>query len=362
MCAIIRALTVCFVLLTSPAVAVGAEKAGALSPAEQIYKDLATLSPPERQRRIEEGARLEGKLSIIHTMRGAESANHLALFRKRYPFIEIDATSNIGSQEAAERLLAEETAGRHLTDIVVTAVIDLSELLRRDMLARYPTPATDAILPRYRGFIDPQNRWVSWFWSEHGISYNPKMVTPDHAPKSWMDLCDPYFRGNVSFDPAEARFLSGLYSIFGEQQAQAYLKCLGANDPIIQRGHSQRIELMMAGDHMAQGDNYLYHGLEIQRASPQAPYAMVLSAPIMANNDDLTINRNAPHPYAAALFADWSLSQESQAYVAGLLRGPVAYKHPFLDENVRLVDNVEPSREIMDRLFGYWRVYMEKKR
>jgi len=41
-------------------------------------------------------------------------------------------------------------------------------------------------------------------------------------------------------------------------------------------------------------------------------------------------NRNTSRPYAAALWTDWTLTQESQAYVATLLRGPVALKHPYL--------------------------------
>jgi hypothetical protein len=28
------------------------------------------------------------------------------------------------------------------------------------------------------------------------------------------------------------------------------LECIGRNDPIVQRGHTQRMELMLAGDHM----------------------------------------------------------------------------------------------------------------
>src|SRR3954468_7506334 len=37
--------------------------------ADQLYAELAKLPTPERQKRIEEGARREGKLVLIHTMR-----------------------------------------------------------------------------------------------------------------------------------------------------------------------------------------------------------------------------------------------------------------------------------------------------
>src|SRR5262245_68646 len=77
-----------------------------LSADEKIYADLAKLDPAERQKKIEEGAKAEGELSLIHTWRGELSRNHLKLFEKRYPFLKVELV-DIGSQDAADRLLAE---------------------------------------------------------------------------------------------------------------------------------------------------------------------------------------------------------------------------------------------------------------
>ena len=40
------------------------------------------------------------------------------------------------------------------------------------------------------------------------------------------------------------------------------------------------------------------------------------ATPIIASFGGVGINRNTPHPYAAALFTDWMLSDESQNYLA----------------------------------------------
>ena len=183
----------------------------------------------------------------------------------------------------------------------------------------------------------------------------------DKAPTGWNDLCNPFFKGSVSFDPAEDRYLAGLYAMLGEQGAEQLLKCIGANDPIIQRGHAQRMELMLAGDHMVQGDNYLYQGIIIQRKNPSAPYAIAYSAPAFGFAGVAAINKNAPHPYAAALWADWSLTPESQAYVAHLLRGPVALKHPFFPDSMKIVTYVDAPPDVMERLMGYWNKYVAKR-
>ena len=328
---------------------------------DQIYAELAKLPAADRQKRIEDGARREGKLVLIHTMRGNLSVDHIALFKKRFPFLNVELEGDIGSQDAAERLYAEETAGRHLTDVINIALPDITTLVAKNMVARNPTPAIAALLPPYRGFIDPESRWTPWYWSEHGISYNSRLVPKDKIPTQWTDLCNPFFKGSVSFDPAEDRYLSGLYAIMGEDETIKLLKCVGANDPIIQRGHTQRIELMLAGDHMVQGDNYLYHGISVKRKNPSAPYAISYSVPVMGFAGVAAINRNTTRPHAAALWTEWTLTEESQKYVATLLRGPIALKHPYLPDDAKIVTYTDAPVDVSKRLLDTWNRYVAKR-
>jgi ABC-type Fe3+ transport system substrate-binding protein len=339
----------------------GAPDARAQSAAEKLYQELAALPAAERQKRLEDGARKEGRLVLIHTMRGTLSTNHVALFQKRYPFLKVSLEGDIGSGDAAERLYSEETAGRHLTDVINVALPDLTALLNRNMIARFTTPATGSVLPPYKGFIDKDGRWTPWYWSEHGISYNSSLVPKDKAPAAWMDLCNPFFKGSVSFDPAEERYLSGLYAIMGEDETIKLLKCVGANDPIIQRGHTQRIELMLAGDHMVQGDNYLYHGIAVKRKNPSAPYAISYSVPVMGFAGVAVINRNTLRPHAAALWTEWTLTEESQKYVATLLRGPIALKHPYLPDDAKIVTYTDAPADVSKRLLDTWNRYVAKR-
>jgi ABC-type Fe3+ transport system substrate-binding protein len=347
--------------LTALAMLLGQAPAAHAQSVDALYAELVKLPAAERLKRLEDGARREGKLVLIHTMRGNLSVDHVALFKKRYPFLTVEFEGDIGSQDATERLYAEETAGRHFTDVINVALPDLGTLTAKDMLARFPTPAVDALLPPYKGFIDKDGRSVTWYWSEHGVSYNSSLVPKDKAPKDWKDICNPFFKGSISFDPAEDRYLSGLYAIMGEAETIALLKCAGDNDPIIQRGHTQRIELMLAGDHMVQADNYLYHGISVQRKNPKAPYAIAYTVPVMGFAGVAAINKNAAHPYAAALWTEWALTEESQKYVASLLRGPVALKHPYLPEDVKIVTYNDAPPDVMKRLLGAWNQYVAKR-
>ena len=334
-----------------------ADSRGAERATEQLYATLAKLPADQREKRIEEGARKEGKLNFVHTWRGKNARDHVKLFEKRYPFVKVDM-GDLGSQDAAERFIAEESAGRHLTDILTLGGPDMAIILKHNFVAKFPTPATKKILKQYQNFIDPAERWIPWYWAEHGISYNTNLIKADRAPKTWFDLCKPEFKGQVSFDPSETRFLAGLYVMMGEEKTKEWLKCMGQNQIIIQTGHTQRMELMLTGDHALQGDNYFYTGVEAKRKDPKAPFAMVLTAPILSFAGGMVINKNALNPYASALFVDWTLSPDSQNMINEILRGPLTIKHPYLPDNVKLVTYNIVSDDITKRLHDAWGQYI----
>jgi len=325
--------------------------------AEQLYATLAKLPAEQRAKRLEEGARKEGALNFVHTWRGKNARDHVKLFEKRYSFLKVEM-GDLGSQDAAERFIAEETAGRHLTDILTLGVPDLAIILKQNLLAKYVTPATKKILKPYQGFLDPENHWIPWYWAEHGISYNTNMIKPDKAPKTWFDLCNPAFKGQVSFDPSETRFLAGLYVMMGEAKTKEWLKCMGQNQPIVQTGHTQRMELMLTGDHALQGDNYFYTGVEQKKKDPKAPFAIVYTAPVLAFAGAMVINKNTQHPYASALFVDWTLGEDSQNMINDILRGPLTTKHPYLPDNIKLVTYNVVSEDVTKRLHEAWGQYI----
>ena len=320
---------------------------------ELIYGKLAKLPADQRTKQLEEGARKEGSLNFVHTWRGKIARDHVNLFQKRYPFVKVEM-GDIGSQDAAERFIAEETAGRHLTDILTLGVPDMAIILKQNLVASYPTPATKKILKQYQNFIEPNNRWIPWYWAEHGISYNTDLVKPDKAPKAWFDLCKPDFKGQVSFDPPETRFMAGLYVMMGEAKTKEWFKCMGQNQPIIQQGHTQRMELMLTGDHAVQGDNYFYTGVEAKKKDPKAPFATVLTAPVLSFAGAMVINKNSQHPYSSALFVDWTLGEDSQNLINSILRGPLTIKHPYLPDDVKLVTYNIVGDDITKKLHDAW--------
>jgi ABC-type Fe3+ transport system substrate-binding protein len=118
---------------------------------------------------------------------------------------------------------------------------------------------------------------------------------------------------------------------------------------------------MMAGDHAASPDSYFFPGLIAKKANPSIPFAADYDVPVTVSAVTSVINRNVEYPYAAALFADWSLSDEAQQVEANDFRGPVAAKHPFFPQDAKLVVYVTVSKPIEDKLVALWTKYMPVK-
>src|SRR4029453_3361913 len=64
--------------------------AAAQTPAEQLYTELAKLKPDQRAKRLEEGARKEGKLTFVHTWPGRIARDFGSTFEKRYSYIKFE--------------------------------------------------------------------------------------------------------------------------------------------------------------------------------------------------------------------------------------------------------------------------------
>jgi iron(III) transport system substrate-binding protein len=339
----------------------GAYAQSQLSSAERLYAELAKLPANERQARLIEGAKKEGQLDVYTGLKGQMAGDYLKLFTDAYPFVKV-RKSEFGNDDMVTNFEAEETASRHLTDVLTSlAVASAVDLIDKNMVARYPTPVTDRILPQYRPFVDPENRWLPEQLSEHGLAYNTSMLRPDEAPKSWDDLCKPQYSGQESFDPAESTFLIGMYYIFGKDMNRLHnwLDCIGKNKPIIMRGHDVRLNLMLSGDHAILADTYLYEGTRRNRQDPVgAPFKTVYSAEVMGWCNATFINRNTAHPYTAALYTDWVLSVPPQQFLSNVLRGPVILKHPFLPDDVKLVVFDRVDKATLNQLYAAWDKYI----
>ncbi len=336
-------------------------RAAGLTAVERLYADLSQLGPEERAARILEGAKKEKELRFTNSLGGALGRGYVKIFETAHPFVKSDPLF-ISDPIAVEQMMAETTAGRVYKDAMTGINIsELSEPLKRDLLARYPTPATGRMLPQYGIFKDPESRYTPILWSEKGISYNPAMLTEGEAPKTYEDLCNPALAGQVSYEPIRAYAVYHIYMVYGGdmKKTEAWMKCMGANKPILAKGHTTRLQLMFAGDHAVQGLNFFYQGIMDNRKNPRkAPFKPVYTAPVQAAASTAIINKLTPYPYGSALLVDWTLSEAPQRYLGDAGRGPVAFAHPYMPSDVDLVPLPVPDEKILNVLFDMWRRHL----
>jgi ABC-type Fe3+ transport system substrate-binding protein len=341
-----------------------ARAAQELNANEKLYEELFKLPAEERLKRMVEGANKEGSFDVIPNYRGKQMQDHVAIFKKRYPGINVKI-SDLNSYEALERVVAEEAVGKHLTDASKMNLPDYVAIDGKNLPARYPTPATQRILPKYRAFLSAENLWVPQSTSEEGVSYHAGLVKAGEEPKSWMDLCHPRFKGQVAYDVGEPLFLAGMYNQFDRNmdKFKAFMECVGKNEPLIIRGNTVRINLMAAGDHAVQGGNSFYQVAQLSMGggNKRAPLKIAYEIPTTVFSSVIWINRNAVHPYTAALYADWVVSEESQDFLAKELRGPITRAHPFLPDDAQIVVLNPVDPKLSAELQGYWKQYIGKK-
>jgi ABC-type Fe3+ transport system substrate-binding protein len=333
------------------------------SAVDKLYADLAKMPQKDRAAKILEGAKKEGKFDALSANIGTEWDPHDQLWAKAYPDVK-QAKIGLMSAQVAERFLTEESTGKHLTDLLQLSSADSPILIEKGYAASFPTPNLDMILPKYKGFtkIFPNDTFMPTSMTEHGIVYNYKEISPAQAPKGWFDLCKPEFKKKVGYDPIEDRLLIGFYTMLGEEKAKQLIQCIGANDPLLQEGHVARIQLMQAGDHPVSGDALIYLA---ERAAKQTPDKNVLkvvySDAVLADAFGVIISKNAVHPYAAALYADFELTDVNQNFLYDRMRGPIGVKHPFMPDDAQIVTFGPIDQAIVMRLRTYWTENVLKK-
>jgi ABC-type Fe3+ transport system substrate-binding protein len=145
-----------------------------------------------------------------------------------------------------------------------------------------------------------------------GFAYNTKLVPADQVPKSFADLLNPRWKGQIASSPYEGSFLEyiGFPSVFGHQGMLDYVKKFA----------QQLNGLMTCGgiDRVVSGEFAIYgvdcgdhevrlrqrKGLPIASIYPREGTSLDYVSPAIPNT--------AAHPNAARLFIAFMLTREGQ--------------------------------------------------
>jgi iron(III) transport system substrate-binding protein len=281
--------------------------AAAKSP-EEIWKGLEKLPIAEREKKLIEGAKTETEM-LWYTNTGLENANrYIQAFKKAYPFVNANVWRS-KTRQVLQRVVAEAGAGRHLVDVIKPSTDLLPVLLEKNLLGRYETPVR-AIYPA----PSKAAYFTNMNYAFRVFAYNPRKLARKDVPKSWEELLQPRWKGEILFDESSLEEVMALLNVWGRDKTVNYFTRLSQQQLLIRVGRDTTTQMMMAGEAPLAVTTYAYNneGLRAQNA----PVDWVAEDLIPALMYPLTLARNAPHPYSAALFYDFLLSEPGQQLIA----------------------------------------------
>jgi iron(III) transport system substrate-binding protein len=307
---------------------------------EEIWKALEKISPAEREKKLIDGAKAETEM-VWYTNTGLDNATrYIQAFKKVYPFINAQVWRG-KTRQVVQRVISEANAGRSIVDVVKPSTDLLPVLIEKNLLARYETPVR-AIYPAHsKGSL-----FTSINYAFRVFVFNPRKLLAKDAPRSWEELLQPKWKGQILFDESSLEEVVALYAAWGKEKTVNYFTRLSQQNLLIRVGRDTTTQMMMAGEAPLAVTTYAYNN-ETLRAK-NAPVDWLAEDLIPALIYPLTMSRSAPHPYSAALFYDFLLSEQGQQLIA---REGRVVAHPK-------VDPIYPRMKELRGLLGTSRVQL----
>jgi iron(III) transport system substrate-binding protein len=275
----------------------------------------AAQSAPDPK--LVEGAKKEGQLVYYTTMTLDQSKATVDQFEKKYPFIKV-TLFRTGGGPLLNKILTESRGGRHDWDVVVGRGEMVLPLVQRKLLASYRTPEAKAIDEK---LVDKEGFWTAYYVNSYVLGWNTNVVRRQDVPKTYEALLNPKWKGGlISLDTEAYGMLEGLKGVWGKEKTLDYFRKLAAQDPVLKRGNTERVQLAVAGEYAL----IIAYNQTIQRmTSKGAPIDWLPIEPVVTQVNPVMIGAKAPHPNAARLFNDYVLSKEGQEQLRGFQRIPV---------------------------------------
>lgn len=311
---VLAALLLAALLATAP---VGA--APTLSVAE-----VALYKGPDRQARLEAGARAEGALLLYTSMDLEESQPIIEAFMKKYPFIRGEIYRASG-EDVAQKILTEYRGRKYVVDLFEGTGIDVAKLIKEGYAQAYYTPRAGAF-PRQAK--DAKGFWIATRYNILVAAWNTNLVSDADSPRTYEDLLAARWRGRIGIEASDQVWLGTLFELWGEAKAMEFFRTLAAQGLQIRSGHTLLANLIVAGE-IPMSPTIYNHRAELLKGR-RAPIDWRPLQPAVAIPHVVALPKNAPHPNAAMLFIDFLLSRDGQAELVKLGRIPA---YPLINAN-----------------------------
>jgi iron(III) transport system substrate-binding protein len=290
---------------TAPSTGAGAQDA------QSKFQQYEALKGQERRDRLIQDAKAEGELTLYTSMT-SDVADAVTKAFTEQTGVKV-SLYRAASETVLQRLLQEASANHPGADVVETNDKEMGAINNEGLAAPYAGERRD--------IVGPQGQFEGWTATRFNLftpSWNTTKVPAGEQPKSWEDLADPKWNGQLAMELSDFDWYLTLYDYWqkrGKSTAEIdRLFAEMANGAKVVKGHTVMGELLSAGQFSVAASNYSYL---VQRAADKgAPVAyQPFVQPVIARPQGAALLKSAPHPAAALLFVDWLLTEGQQVIV-----------------------------------------------
>jgi len=246
---------------------------------------------------------------VVYSAADADMVNAVvAAFEKKHPGIKA-STVVAGTGEIIKRMEAEKE--RPLGDVGWSfgpeAIGD-----KKGLFEPYLSKEAGGFFP---GQVPADRVWTPFTTMPYVIMYNKKLVSEAEKPAAWKDVLDPKWKGQVAYADASKSgssytLLITWLTIYGKNEAGwKFVEDLLRQCKVLPRS-SMTYQAVANGEYPIgltfeqAAFEYLKGGAPIGLIYPSEGTAITL--------DGSAVIKNAPHPNAAKLFLDFTVSKEMQ--------------------------------------------------
>jgi ABC-type Fe3+ transport system substrate-binding protein len=233
-----------------------------------------------------------------------------AAFEKTYG-IKVRST-RANSTELSVKIINESRASRPQSDIfdgTSTVVV----LKKEGYVLKWLPDSARAYPAQYK---DPEGYWVATNLYFLTPGFNTGLVPKGTEPRSYEALLDPKWRGKMAWSTSATSsggpgFIGTVLTEMGEDKGMAYLRELSKQKVVnVASAAREVLDQVIAGEYSIGLQIFNHH--TVISAKKGAPVDWIKMEPVTGTLSVLSVHKDAPHPNAAKLLADFITSGEGQ--------------------------------------------------
>jgi iron(III) transport system substrate-binding protein len=322
------------IMSASPIAAAPAQDEPADASAVYLYQGA------DRDQRLLAGARREGTLVLYTSLATTEAVPLIGAFERKYG-VKVQLWRAL-SENILQRTIAEARARRPATDVIETNSPEVEALAREGLIGEFLSPHVADLHP----WAVPTHRlWIGDRVDLRVAAFNTGKVQREEIPATYEGFLDPGWKGRLAVEAGDDEWLGAVMKYWGEDRGMAFVRRLAALKPDVRKGHVLLAQLVAAGEVTVALTAYSGNAESIKRKG--GPVDWVPVEPLVGRLQAIALARQAPHPHAALLFADFLLSPDGMQLLQEMSRVPTSRAMPTPLDTTKyvLVDPAQPREE-----------------